>query len=227
MDHEYATAAQVPERYVFGELPPKERDEFEEHLADCSHCLQGVTMAQAFAANTREVFREQAAAVDARREVTPVKIRWFAWLGGRPALTLSGGLNLALAGAAFYAVFAVLPAMQLEIRELEKPAITESFAIAGAARGAERVYAVDRNSFAHFRFDLPRHFDHYEYVIEKVANGERKTYNLRGDNGAETLDLTVPVAGLKAGNYKVQVSGSVGTQSELLASFILRVTSGR
>jgi hypothetical protein len=225
MDHEHAIAAQVPERYVFGELPRKERDEFEEHLADCSSCLQGVTTAQAFAANTREVFREQAA--EAMPEVAPLKAGWFAWLGGRPALTFSGGLNLAFAGAALYAVFAVLPAMQSEIRELEKPAVTESFAVAGAARGAAPVYTVERNSFAHFRFDLPRHFDHYEYVVEKVANGERKTYNLRGADGAETLDLTVPVAGLKTGDYKVQVSGSAGTQSELLTSFVLRVTSGR
>jgi anti-sigma factor RsiW len=73
MDHEHAIAAQVPERYVFGELPRKERDEFEEHLADCSYCLQDVTTAQAFAANTREVFRGEAVAVEARPVVLPVK----------------------------------------------------------------------------------------------------------------------------------------------------------
>jgi hypothetical protein len=99
--------------------------------------------------------------------------------------------------------------------------------VAGAARGAIPVYTVPKNSFAHFRFDLPKHFDRYEYAIEKEAGGERKTYNLPRADDAETLDLTVPVAGLETGDYKVQVSGLAGTQPELLASFVLRITPER
>ena len=63
MNHEHAVAAQFSERYVYGDLPGKERDDFEEHLADCSLCSEDVMAAQAFAANMRAVFHEQAAFV--------------------------------------------------------------------------------------------------------------------------------------------------------------------
>ena len=51
MDHERATVTKLPMKYVLGELAPADRDEFEDHLADCSNCMNEVWMATAFAAN--------------------------------------------------------------------------------------------------------------------------------------------------------------------------------
>lgn len=223
MNHDYAIASQYPERYAYGDLRADERDDFEEHLADCSRCLQDVTVAQAFAANVCAVFREEAAA----KETKQPERGWFTWLPVRQALAFSGGLNFALAGAAVYAFVALLPGLRSEIQQLETPSVTNSFVLAGAARGAAPLFTVAKNSFAHFRIDVPMHFEHFQCQIKNQAGGERKTYNLPRDDDAETLDLTVPVAGLEPGDYKVQVSGSAGAHSEVLASFILRVTSER
>ncbi|HEX4773832.1 MAG TPA: zf-HC2 domain-containing protein [Bryobacteraceae bacterium] len=241
MNHDNAIASQYPERYAYGELRAEERDAFEEHLADCSRCLQDVTAAEAFAANVRVVFREQVAVQETKEQ----QRGWFGWLPVRQALAFSGGLNVALAVAAVYAFVAILPGLREKVQRLETPSVTNSFVVAGTARGAlptydsaaaapgsgsrdsAPLYTVAKNSFAHFRIDIPKHFEHYQCQIKNQATGERKTYNLPRDDDAETLDLTVPVADLEPGDYKVQVSGSVAAHSEVLASFILRVTSGR
>jgi hypothetical protein len=223
MNHEYAIASQYPERYAYGDLRADERDDFEEHLADCSRCFHDVTEAQAFAANVRAVFREQVAI----EKIKETEHRFFTWLPFRKLLAFSGGLNLALAGAAAYTFVAILPGLRTEIQQLERPSVTSTFVVPGESRGAVPTFTVAKNSFAHFRIDVPKRFDHYQCTVETQAGGDRKTYNLPKDGDSETLDLTVPVAGLEPGDYKLQVSGSSAGHSEVLASFTLRVTAQR
>jgi hypothetical protein len=224
MDHQHAIEAQLAERYAFGDLPEPERDNFEEHLADCSRCLQDVRTAQSFAANAHAVFREEArAGVSA----VPEQRARFAWWPVRRALAFSGGLNLALAGAALYAFLALVPLLQSRIRTLEAPSVADSFVVQGMTRGAGTIYTVRSDSSANFRFDLPRHFDRYSCVIDRAATHFLKTYNLRVPDNTETLNLTVPVAGLAPGDYQVRLNGLQGNESEPLASFVLRVTPGK
>lgn len=222
MDHQYALEAQLAERYAFGELPQPERDAFEEHLADCSRCLQDVRVAQSFAANAHAVFRDQAQAAAA----APEEKRRFAWWLGTRALAFSGGFNLALAGLALYAFLGLVPLLQSRLRILEAPSAAASFVVHGVTRGTPEVFTVQQDSSANFRLDLPKHFDHYLCVIDGAGSRSSKTYNLRVADNTETLNLTVPVAGLAPGDYNVRLNGSQGNGSELLASFVLRVTPG-
>lgn len=222
MDHKQAIDTQAPERYVFGELAGKERDDFEEHLADCSRCLDDLRMTESFAANTRAVFREEALATAAGR--TPEKRAWFEWLRNPRALVFSGGLNVALAGVGLYALLVAIPTLESRLHQLASPVTSEQFVVQGAARGAEAVFPVKRDSAANFRMDLPRQFDRYLCTIEGTTGKGGKTYNLQVARGAETLNLTIPVASLTPGDYTVQVRGAQGSESEVLARFVLRVT---
>src|SRR5215510_8231460 len=101
MDHEQAAATKLPMKYVLGELAPADRDEFEDHLADCSNCMNEVWMATAFAANAKEVFRTEAA------EPAPApKRKWFPW-NPFPSFAFSAGLNFVLAAGLAYGVLRV------------------------------------------------------------------------------------------------------------------------
>src|SRR5215472_1205296 len=60
MDHKQAKELQLAEKYVLGELPPVQRDEYEDHYIDCPECAQDVYAAAAFIDTAREVFRQEA-----------------------------------------------------------------------------------------------------------------------------------------------------------------------
>lgn len=225
MDHHLAVKQQMAERYIFGELSEAERDDFEEHLADCTRCGEDVKAAQIFAANSYAVFREEALAVDTDAVREGSRAPWWRmkWV-----LAFSGGLNVALAGAALYAFVALVPLLRHEVQTLQAPRVSESFSLAGTTRSARPVYTVPRNGSATFRLDLPEQFDAYTCDIGGGSNdAARKTYNLRIAGSRETLDLTIPVAGLDPGDYNVTIRGLRGGQSQLLSDFVLRVLSPR
>jgi len=55
MEHNRATETHAVERYLLGEMPPEERDDFEEHYFGCTVCAQEVRHGARFRANAREV----------------------------------------------------------------------------------------------------------------------------------------------------------------------------
>jgi len=222
MDHHQAIEAQLPERYVFGDLVPGERDEFEEHLADCSRCLEELTLAQAFASNAQAVFREQAyEAAEVAKETRT------SWWRSSLAYAFSGGLNVALAGVALYAFLAVIPALQSKLQTLQAPAVATSFVIQGATRGPQATFIVQRGSMASFQLDLPHQFDRYLLSIDMSSGETQKTYTLHVPDKTETLNVTVPSMGLATGDHKTTLRGLQGTESELLAEFVIRITDGK
>ncbi|HEY9140728.1 MAG TPA: zf-HC2 domain-containing protein, partial [Bryobacteraceae bacterium] len=75
MDHGAAVKLGAPERYVTGDLSQAERDEFEEHFADCRACMNDVWTASAFAANAKAVFEDRLT-----RKPEPQRAGWLAWL---------------------------------------------------------------------------------------------------------------------------------------------------
>ena len=45
MDHEVARTSHAVERYLLGEMPSSERDEFEEHYFACTDCASEIRFA--------------------------------------------------------------------------------------------------------------------------------------------------------------------------------------
>jgi hypothetical protein len=104
MDHDTAIQTKASERYVIGDLPPDEREEFEDHYSDCTRCMEDVSTASIFAANAKAVFRDRALAGSA-----PRKAAWFDWLLARPLPAFA-----AMAFAAFigYQNLVVIPGIK-------------------------------------------------------------------------------------------------------------------
>src|ERR1039457_1070131 len=57
MEHNRAVEIKAGERYLLGEMPPDEREDFEEHYFTCAECAQDVRAAARFRANARELLR--------------------------------------------------------------------------------------------------------------------------------------------------------------------------
>ena len=104
MDHNQAVELQLAVKYVLGELPPVQRDEYEDHYIDCPECAKDVYAAAAFTDTAREVFREEArgeAPTPARERVPS---RWFAWLKPPFAVPAFAVLLVALGYQSFVSV---------------------------------------------------------------------------------------------------------------------------
>lgn len=213
-----AVRLQASEKYLLGELAPAERDAFEEHLADCSRCMEDVWTADVFAANTRAVFEDRAAGRAARHAAT-----WLDWLRFKPlpALAFSGALNLAMVGLVTYGAIEVLP----RLRRLETPGASYSFNVRGMSRGSIPSFTVPASaSYANARVDLLRQYHKYSYTIEGVADPHfRRSGALAAAAGSDTLDIVVPIAGLAPGEYRLIVTGSDANVSEEIGRCILTI----
>lgn len=111
MDHETASRIRASERYVIGDLSSPERDQFEEHFADCPRCMDEVWMASAFAANARAVFRDRAVA-QAPSPAEPAGRGRRGWLPFRWQVAIPAFAAAALAAVAVYQAAVTIPALR-------------------------------------------------------------------------------------------------------------------
>jgi hypothetical protein len=218
MNHNRAIETKSPMRYVLGDLAPEDRDEFEEHLADCLNCMNEVWMATSFAANAKEVFRSQ--------PVRPARLPLLAWLRWRPvpALAFSASLNFVLAAGLGYGVLHVYPALRTQMAELNEPGAIDVIPVRGAVRDASASIQVVKawGPLVVLEFDLPQHYQRYAYSIAD-ASGRVVLSGDISDRGADTLNLRVPSGRLAPGEYRTTVAGVSGSQREELGTCLLQV----
>jgi len=218
MDHEQAIQTQASMRYALGELTQAERDSFEEHFADCSHCMSDVEVATAFAANAKEVFRDRALGRD--------RPKGNAWLWWRPfpALALSAALNLVLVAGLGYGLLRPHPASPSDVAQSSEPESVEIVPVHGTTRGSEGPAQVVRASRRPvvLAFDLPQRYEHYFYSIDRagaaVLSGEVSV-----SGRPDSLNLQIPVARLAPGEYEVTLTGAIGAVREGLGTCLVQV----
>jgi hypothetical protein len=58
MDHEAAASTHAIERYLLGEMPVAERDEFEDHFFTCTVCAEGIRFASDTTGDIKAVLRD-------------------------------------------------------------------------------------------------------------------------------------------------------------------------
>ena len=219
MNHTQAIETKMATRYVLRDLEPTDRDEFEDHMADCSVCMEEVWATTAFAANAKEVFRTG----KPHRESMP----WFAWLGRPlPALAFSTALNLLLLAGLGYTMLRVYPNMRAEIAEANRPGFVDVIAVRGVVRGATTephvVKASDKQIV--LSFEIQQRYPRYAYSVAD-ASGRVVLSGRIQDTGSDSLNIRVPVARLAPGEYKGAAFGIGENQREELGSCLLQITN--
>jgi hypothetical protein len=72
MDHNEAVRMLAAEKYLLGELPKTQRDEYEEHYFDCPACAEDLQTTVVFLESAKQVARQEARkAVDLFRTIAP------------------------------------------------------------------------------------------------------------------------------------------------------------
>lgn len=174
MDHDQATQIQAAEKYLLGELPSSDREEFEEHAFTCFECAEDIKTGAIFSQNAREVYRDEHRPSQASQAVAANSgTGWFSWLTQswlQPAFAGSLAACALLVGVVGYQSLVAIP-------DLERPHSTPAFALT-VARGDETREIPNGVQFFEVNFDLPEagtgKLDSYEMDVEGTAG--RKLY---------------------------------------------------
>ena len=217
MDHTQANETEMATRYVLRDLAPADLEEFEEHLADCSVCMNDVWTATTFAANAKEAFRTI--------KPKPATSPWLLWVGRPfPALAFSTVLNVVLLAALGYLTLRLYPTWRAESAEMIFPGSISVVAVRGPVRDAAPQVVNASGRLMVLSFELPERYPHYYFSIADSAGRSILSGTIQ-DNGSDALNLRVPVGRLRRGEYRVTATGIKADQSgEPIGTCLLQVT---
>lgn len=192
MDHSHATELRAAERYLLGELPAAEAEEFERHFFDCADCAEAVEAGTQFIANARAVFGEGAVEPGRKRgdarQRSSVRERLRAWWS-LPAW-VPAAAALALAVVAVYQGLVVIPGLR---QGLDTARALPAFQLAGLSRGAAETISVPSGTpWLALSIDVPPdvHFSRYLCVI---TAGNRTLFRVESAPPAPGQPITILV----------------------------------
>jgi hypothetical protein len=208
MDHTQATEGRAAERYLLGELPAEEAEDFERHYFECADCAEAVDAGGTFIDHARVVFAEggvrpprDAAATQSRQSLGEWLRAWWTL----PALVPSA-VAITLAVVAFYQGFVVIPGLR---QAFDSARVLPAFQLIGASRGAAAQISVPAGTPAvALSIDIPpdAHFAQYRCVLR---TGGRTTFEVIAPAPADGQPITIlaPTRGLSPADYEFTIYG--------------------
>jgi len=205
MDHKQAVELQLAVKYVLGELPPVQRDEYEDHYIDCPECAKDVYAAAALSDTAREVFRQEG------REEAPAPVRdrarggWLAWL--RPAVAVPAFAALLL--AAGYQSLVSVPHWKKAAIEASAPRVLPMYSLIALNARGPKSQALEARAGEPLGLyvDVPVDTAYTKYAL-KLEEPAGSATILRTVSYAEAQKtVVVQVTPEKAGAYKIVVLG--------------------
>ncbi len=210
MDHSQAVKDMSVERYLLDELTPEARDEFEEHMFECTQCALDIRAGSAFVQEAKAQLRQQPqpAPSPARTEAkrSRAKTDWFAWL--RPSFAVPAFAALLLCIGYQNAV--TIPGLRTAVNE---PRILPVAPLHGATRGAAPTLTTDRAHGLALPVELP-----IEAGLPSYPSFSLALYSPQGKlvwtgiaqaphDDQATITLALPGGMLENGTYALEVSG--------------------
>lgn len=221
MDHNQAVELQLAVKYVLGELPTVQRDEFEDHYIDCPECAKDVYAAAAFSDTAREVFREEA-----RTEAAPAserergQSRWFAWFRPVVAVPAFAALLLVLG----YQSFVAVPHWKNAAMQSAAPRVLPMFSLIGAnTRGpGGLVFKVGQGEPFGLYVDVPVDSTNRTYLLrlEDPAGNSTILHSFKYEEAQKTQIVKVD-PGNRPGAYQIVVLGMTNPNGDLRQASVL------
>ena len=211
MEHSEAVQLKAAERYALGELSGDLRAQYEEHYFGCPECAEDLKLAAAFVENTRAVLESEPATVASSAPVAaqrkPSSSGWFSGLL-RPSVAIPVfALLLLFAG---YQNLIVIPHLKSAAPSITPQTLPSYSLLSSNSRGGESLaITVSANKPFSLYIDIPPEKQYPLYACELVnASGATEySLNISGEEAQNSVQLLMPPATLKPGNYAVVVRG--------------------
>jgi len=214
MDHNEALQQQAAIKYVLGELPPLQRDAYEEHYFDCAECAIDIKALATFADTAREVLRNEKVSSRAEDHV-PAGSRWFAWLKPIVAVPAFAALLLIIG----YQSFVVIPKAKEPATGSASQILFNSHPLRGVNTAGEegRTLTIrpDEAFFLNFDFVPTRSFDRYIGQLEDAQGRVLLRSKIAGGNANQEAHLPVPAGMLRPGKYVLAFYGDPGSSGKI------------
>jgi len=210
MDHIEAVRQKATEKYLLNELNPDLRDQFEEHLFDCTECALDVRAAALFVEHSKAALAESHVAlpapVAAPAMAKPGMLAWF-----RPAFALP--LLATLLAVISYQNLVTYPLLK---QAAATPQIAPWASIHVSTRGTSTTQISSRSGEGfHLLVNIPpeNSFASYTLSLSSPSGKLQWTRTVAATAADDTRSVYVPGAGLESGIYTLAVNGTT-THSE-------------
>lgn len=171
MDHEQATTTQAAERYILDELPPSEREAFEEHYFTCEECADAVRSGTLLAVNTKALAKEELVRPSTAGQVVDIRTRperpaWRRFFGGIP-IAAAAALVLGTLG---FQNFVTIPRLQRQASAWSLPRPLDAVLLRAQSRSALPVVRATGHALAlnvELNADHPR--PSYSVTVRRIS----------------------------------------------------------
>jgi hypothetical protein len=223
MNHDVAVRQKMTERYLFDELEPAAREEFEEHFFDCTVCALDVRAGAMFVEQTKAVLAERPSE-NSVPQLSPVEVRpgWFAW--SRPAFVVPVmAVLLAIVG---YQNLVTYPRL---VQKLNSPSVPPYTSVNVGTYGSSTPVIETREGEDFLIFvRIPPEGEYSSYMADLYDGAGKLEWSVRIPvaSGRDQWPIQVPGANRAAGVYSLAVRGiGAGGDSKELgrAAFELQV----
>jgi len=243
--HSQIDEQEIIERYVRNQLTAEERRDFEEHFFGCEECFEKLRTTERFIAGMRDAGSR--GLLDGRSADSVVVRTWASWMF--PALAASSCVAVALAIVAGWTLLFQMPRLRQQLgqasadlsaqrqaiaalqtqlasgtgvesnvplvmlqatRDVEEPP-NEAVLPAGAGRLVLWV-EMPASKFRRFRLEVETE-DHHR--VMSLDHLERNSYG--------ALAVGLPAEQLKAGEFRIMLTGEEPPPASLLAEYKLRI----
>jgi hypothetical protein len=213
MDHNEATRQQAAIKYVLGELPPLQRDAYEEHYFDCAECALDIKALAMFADTAREVLRQERG-TSVARDPLPARTGWFTWLKPIVAVPAFAALLLVIG----YQSFVAIPRAKEAAVGGASQILFNSHSLRGVNTAGEegRTLSIrpDEAFFLNFDFVPTRSFDSYIGQMEDTQGRVLLRSKIAGGSANQEAHLPVPAGMLRPGKYVLAFYGNPGASGK-------------
>lgn len=202
MDHSEATRLGAAEKYLLGELPAREREEFEEHYFTCVECAADVNAGAVFVDNAREVLREVPASQTVLK-LAPSR-SWASWL--RPAWSFA---ILALVAVIGYQNLVTIPGLK---KSTVQPEALTSFSLLTAdsrGAGAAVIHPPHDRPFGLY-VDIPATQSLAYYTVDVIQGSRHVAVRVSAEQAKDTVQVLIPAGTLESGHAELIITGHAG-----------------
>ena len=219
MDHTESIRLMAAEKYLFGELTPEQREQFEEHFFDCQECALDVRAGAALVEHSKVVLAEPVAISPARMPVAAKVGRW-AWL--RPAFVVP--ILAVLLVVVGYQNLVTYP----QLKQLaSSPQILPWASINVSTRGTSTTQISTRPGEGfHLLINIPpdSHYASYTFDLSSPSGRLEWSRTTPAASSDEARSIYVPGANQEQGIYTLAVRGNTAAnQSSDLGHYSIEV----